>query len=188
MKRYISTATKSGNNLVGQVVTITDRNLKYFGNWAVIKEFDGDIYYAAVGDRGELIRLDRHDFNVSRDPSQMRAPKLPYTYNGHKPAYLSKRNMESMELSQVLLRFLGDRIPGMHDAYNGEGRDHISYSVRPICQAGVAYSDIDEAIDSALSEFNQTYGTNVTYEFPYRVSMIRVSFNQDGHDKLSSAS
>lgn len=56
-----------GSKLIGKKVFITDPESIYLGEWGIIKDFDGEVYYIAIADgKDSLPIFDRDQFKVPR--------------------------------------------------------------------------------------------------------------------------
>jgi hypothetical protein len=55
------------SKLIGRKVYITDPESIYFGEWGIIKDFDGEVYYIAIADGKDSQPIfDRDQFKVPR--------------------------------------------------------------------------------------------------------------------------
>ena len=55
------------SKLIGRKVYITDTDSIYFGEWGIIKDFDGEVYYIAIANgKDSLPIFDRDQFKVPR--------------------------------------------------------------------------------------------------------------------------
>ena len=58
---------KKGSKLIGKRVIITDKESIYFGEWGIIDDFDGEIYYVKIANgSGSVPVFDRDQFRVPR--------------------------------------------------------------------------------------------------------------------------
>ena len=55
-------------NLIGKLVTITDKESWLCGEWGRVIAFDGDYYYITIADGDEFFAFYRQDFRVRREP------------------------------------------------------------------------------------------------------------------------
>jgi len=53
------------SKLIGKKVDITDKDSIYFGDWGIIKSFDGDVYYIAIFNGTDSIPVfERNQFKI----------------------------------------------------------------------------------------------------------------------------
>ena len=58
---------QESQNLIGKQVTITSRDSWAYGEWGIIKDFDGDCYYVAIADDpNSTLIFDRNEFKVKK--------------------------------------------------------------------------------------------------------------------------
>ena len=55
------------SNLIGRKVYITDKESIYFGEWGIIADFDGEVYYIKIANGNDGMPVfDRNQFKVPR--------------------------------------------------------------------------------------------------------------------------
>jgi len=52
--------------LIGKEATITDKNSIYYGEWGIIRHFDGDRFHIAMWNGNEEMVFDRNEFKIRR--------------------------------------------------------------------------------------------------------------------------
>lgn len=56
-----------GSKLIGKKVFITDPDSIYFGEWGIVDDFDGEVYYVRIANgKGAMPIFDRDQFRVRR--------------------------------------------------------------------------------------------------------------------------
>lgn len=58
------------SSLIGKEVTITTRNSPYYGEWGIVKYFDGDDYHIALWDGNDQMIFSRDEFKVKRNQNK----------------------------------------------------------------------------------------------------------------------
>lgn len=55
------------SRLIGKKAYITDRESIYFGEWGIIDDFDGDVYYIKIANGSDSVPVfDRDQFRVPK--------------------------------------------------------------------------------------------------------------------------
>lgn len=54
------------SNLIGRIVTITDKSSWAYGEWGIIKEFDGEYYHISIANGDPTLIFSRNEFKVRR--------------------------------------------------------------------------------------------------------------------------
>ena len=62
----VSAYMKKAAALMGKEATITDPNSDYYGEWGIIKGFDGDYYHIALWNGDTCLAFARSEFRVKR--------------------------------------------------------------------------------------------------------------------------
>lgn len=54
-------------NLIGKKAYITARDSWAYGEWGIIRDFDGDYYYIAIADGNECLVFTKDEFKEKRE-------------------------------------------------------------------------------------------------------------------------
>ncbi len=54
-------------NLIGKKAYITDRSSWAYGEWGIIRDFDGEYYHIAIANGKEELVFMRNEFKVKRE-------------------------------------------------------------------------------------------------------------------------